>query len=107
MRRTSGKRLNSKITIKQTSQAKNAYHEMIDTWSTLATVWAYVQPLSGSEALEADKINAKSVVKFTIRARNDLGSEMHIVYSGRTYAIDYLPPYDPRREMEIIAHEVV
>lgn len=99
-------RLNKRVTIKQVTQAKNAYHEMIDTWTTLATVWAEVSPLNGREVFEAQKVNAASTIKVTMRARSDITSAMQLVYSGVTYAIDYVPPYDSRRDMEIIAHVV-
>lgn len=98
-------RLDKRVTIQQSSQAKNASHELIDTWSTLATVWANVQPLKGSEMFEAQKVNASSTIKVTIRPRSDITSRMRIVYASRTYDIDYIPPYDARMPMEIIAHE--
>lgn len=98
-------RLDKRVTIQQASEAKNASHEIIKTWSTLATVWANVQPLKGSEVFEAQKVNASSTIKFTIRPRSDITSTMRISYSDKTYEIDYVPPYDARTPMEIIAHE--
>lgn len=106
MRSTSGKRFPHRIVFQQATETKNAFHEIEKTWATVATVWARVEPLKGSEIFEAQKVNAQNSIKVTIRARNDLTNSMRLVYNSTNYEITYIPPYDARQDMTILANQI-
>lgn len=57
------------------------------TWQDVATVWAAVENLYGREYWEAATIQAENTVKFTIRYRKDLSSDMRIKFQGQHYEI--------------------
>ena len=96
-----------RITIQTPTKTKNALHEPVTTWANLAstpTIWSRIEPVTGMEQLEANKLTATTTVRITIRPRSDLTSEMRIIHGATTYQIDYIEPYDPHRDMIITAH---
>lgn len=102
MRTVRGKRFNAKVTFQSASESTDAYHEVTKTWSNISsnpTVWAYVEPVKGSEVFEAQKVNAKHTILITIRPRNDLTGKMRVVFNSNNYELTYVPPYEPRKEM--------
>lgn len=56
-------------------------------WQDIATVWASVENLYGREYWQAAAIQAENTVKFTIRYRKDLSSDMRIKFQGQHYEI--------------------
>lgn len=58
------------------------------TWATLATVWARIEPLSASERVEADRIEAAVRHRVTLRHRGDLTHAMRFVSGTRILKID-------------------
>jgi SPP1 family predicted phage head-tail adaptor len=83
-------KLDRRITLQSRTTAANAYNEPIETWATLATVWASIDyPLTGSGETFQDAINqAATNITFTIRHRDDVGFVERISYNGDTYDIE-------------------
>lgn len=107
MRLNSGRRFNSRIIIQSATETKNALHEIEKNWSTVATIWANVEPMKTDEAFDADKVNARTVINVMTRARNDLTTSMRLVYAGANYEITGVSPYDARRATELTAVSIV
>jgi len=82
-------KMRERVTIQTASEAANAYGERIETWSTLATVWAQVEYrlAVGDEDLRADRMTALRTVHFTIRSRTDFTEKARIGYRDKTYNI--------------------
>lgn len=102
-------KLDQQVTFKTPTEAKNAVHEIIQTWANISTdptVWAQIEPVNGREYFESQQIRAESNVKITIRARSDLTTKMRVVHGSVTYEIDYIPPYIRQQYMTLMCHVV-
>lgn len=81
-------KLNQQIVIQSYTPTRNSIgEELIKTWSTVATVWASVDPLSGRELLAARDIRAEVTTRIRIRYRTGLTPKMRIVHGSSTYEI--------------------
>ena len=63
------------------------------TWRPLATVWALVEPVSGTERIVADRLTGVVTHVVTMRFRGDVTGGMRVLYRGRAYRV--LVAYDP------------
>lgn len=83
-------KMDRRITLQTRTVAANAYNEPIETWATLATVWAALEyPITGSDEETADKLNiARQRVHFTIRYRDDTGYVERVLYNSEVYDIE-------------------
>jgi SPP1 family predicted phage head-tail adaptor len=79
--------MREKITIKQQTGGKNSYGELVDSWSTVSTVWASKEPLLGNEYFSADMINSKVTVKFRCWYFEGVENNMRIYHNNEIYDI--------------------
>jgi len=82
--------LKQQVVIESASYVQDDTGEAVETWSTLATVWAKVEMLVNVESGEkqlADKKTNIAPVFFTIRLRSDIDETMRISYRSATYEI--------------------
>ena len=77
------------VTVQQFSTTTDSNTgEKVRSWSTYTTAWARVQESeSGNEAVDADRIEAKQTVVFTMRHDAGINAKMRIVWEGRNYNI--------------------
>jgi SPP1 family predicted phage head-tail adaptor len=84
-------KLRSRIIIEEKSIADNGFGGHTETWTTLATVWAKVEHLSGRELQMAQQISPDILYEITIRYRSDVTTNYRINYrinySGRYFNI--------------------
>lgn len=85
--------LDRRITIEQNTPGQDTYGAPIESWSTLATVWAGVAVQSGREFLAdearlAERVIAERKTVFTIRWRPDVTTLMQVRYGGDLYNIN-------------------
>lgn len=71
-------------------------------WATHATVWARVEPVTGSERLEAEAIGAHLGYQVVTRYRADLSPSMRLAWTpyggtSKTLEIHGVHPMDGRR----------
>jgi SPP1 family predicted phage head-tail adaptor len=75
-----------RLVIQQPSQiGQDAYGAPNRSFSTLATVWGQIEPLTGAETDFGDQIVAQSTHRLTIRYRDDVTSQMQATHRGDTY----------------------
>jgi len=79
--------LDKRITIQQVQQSQDGTGQPIETWSTLATVWAGIIDSRGDERFRAGQEGANVTRIFRVRYRSDLDEQMRILYDGRYYDI--------------------
>jgi SPP1 family predicted phage head-tail adaptor len=79
--------LRSKVIIEEATYTDNGFGGKITTWTTLATVWAKVEHLSGRELQIAQLIAPNILYEFTIRYRADMSTQYRIYYSGQYFNI--------------------
>ncbi len=101
-----GRRKN-RVIIERYSSAQDSFGAEVPTWSTLKSVWAFIQPIAGSEGTQGGKIDAKVTHKINIRF-TDITPADRINDKGRIYNITrVLNILESRKEMELEVIEVV
>jgi SPP1 family predicted phage head-tail adaptor len=85
-------KLNDRITIQQVAETRDAYGGVIETWTTVATVWARVQYRPGKEYFKADQVNAEAAALFYIRYRTGIKRKMRISFDGGEWDIQDIRP---------------
>ena len=85
--------MDRRIVLQRATLATNAYGERVETWGTLATVWAQIQYKEGSgkEAVQSDQLFSSQPVHFIIRYSTDVSSirpSDRVSYNGDTYQIE-------------------
>lgn len=102
--------LRHRITIQEPSASQDSYGEETPVaWSTLATVWAAFEPLSGDERYieVADQRLAETRVRFRIRYRDDVTHKMRVSWRSRTFNILEVRNVGGRdREVYLICEEL-
>jgi len=100
-------KLRHRVTIQQATATRDTIGVPEDTWSTLATVWAAVEPLTGREFVEAFRTNAELTHRVRIRYRSDVTAKMRVLESSRHYDIvAVLDVKGEMRELHLMCREV-
>jgi len=100
-------RLNKRVTIKSLSTTTDGYGQPQDIWSTVATVWAAVETLSGSEFFAARKLHAEVTTKLTIRYRTGIDRTMRALVNSKTFEIMYvINVNEANRELQLFCKEL-
>lgn len=100
-------RLRKRVSIQQPVQAVNAYGERIVTWSTVATVWAAVEPLRGREMFDAEQVQAEISHRVILRYRSGLDSTYRLLLASRVLQIQTVIDVDERhRELHLMCREM-
>jgi SPP1 family predicted phage head-tail adaptor len=99
--------LDRRITIERAAatQDPGSGHD-IQSWATLATVWAKVTPVSDRERVASAQVSAEITDRFLIRWSpqvSGVSPKDRIVYGGRTYNISGVKEIDRRVGIEITA----
>ncbi len=89
--------LNTRITIQQSAETQSASGAVTAAWSTLATVWAERNDLTGREYLQAQQAGSEITTQFRIRWRSDVTAKMQVVHGSATYSIEALFDREGRR----------
>ena len=77
-----------------------------DTWSTIDTVWARIEPQAGREFQSSDRTTYRLTHKITIRKNNLVKAHHRIQYNNRTFAIFSVKEIDERRSWtELLCEE--
>lgn len=99
--------LNRIVVIQTPTATQDAAGQPIPTWATLATVWANILHLSGSETIKADA--EASTVKASIRIlrRTDINASMRVVHGTTNYQIRAVLPDEVDRDKMDLVCEVI
>ena len=83
-------RMDQRVTFQVPTLSSDGGGGQVAAWGnipTTPTVAARVQPKSGREGMEEDRMSAQSVFEITIRNRTDINERMRIVWLGENYNI--------------------
>lgn len=81
--------------------------EMVQSWSSLGTVWASIESLKGQEKWAAAQRQSTIDTKITIRYLSGVSVKGKIVYGSITYMIESIINIDERnRELQIMCYRV-
>lgn len=76
------------------------------SWSSGATVWAEITPLSGGELLRQDRLSATITHRISLRYRSDVAPEMRFRSGERLFEILTVRDVDERhRRLECLCEE--
>ena len=94
--------LRHSVTLQRRSTTKGAMGGKKDSWSTLATVYAAIRPVSGREFDAAKMANSKRTHEVRIRSYSGLTTSDRILFGSRVFNIESILNVDERdREMII------
>ena len=96
-------RLDRRLTLQRRTLTENDYGEPVETWTTLATVWAEKIPVRGSERYVAMQTVAEVDTRFKIRYRTDVSPLDRVVCAGITYDVQGVIEIGRREGWEILA----
>lgn len=101
------------VTLQRKTGATNTTGEETDTWTTLATVWASVEPFidsrrGGTEEMQASQLIAISWTRIRMRysASFSIGPRDRVSWNGRVFDIVNVNNREERNaELELICKE--
>jgi SPP1 family predicted phage head-tail adaptor len=100
-----------RVVFERATVAQDAFGEPDQTWATLATRWALVQPMKGAERFAANQVQADVDHRIVCRfdsTLSDLSPGDRATWDGHTYDIKSVIVRDhTRKEVEILAQEHV
>lgn len=62
-------RLDKRVTVQRRSSTKDSYGQELDSWTTIAQVWAQVKPLGGKERMRNTAMVVESILTHTVTVR--------------------------------------
>ena len=80
-------RLRHRVSIQSTSESTDAFGALTDSWSTDATVWASIEPISGREAQIAKQTNPLVSHRVVMRYRSGVTPKNRILFGSSVYHI--------------------
>lgn len=99
-------RLNKRVVIEQQSATTDSYGQPLNTWTEVATVWAAIEPLQGSEYHAASRDNVDVKTRIRVRYRAGMDRTMRITYKGTTFEIlDVINPKFANVELQLMCKE--
>ena len=102
--------LRNQVELQTNSPSTNGFGEQIASWTTVATVWASITPLSGREFVEAKAREVDATVRITIRYRSDMlpTPNWRVKFGSRYYDIDSVINRDERgKTVDLMCREVM
>lgn len=100
--------LRHRITIQSRTPTPDEMGGFTEAWSSVATVWSDIKPISANERMFAMKLEDNTTHKIRIRHRAGLDAGMRILFGSRTFQIKGIITDEERRVwMEIRAVEGV
>lgn len=79
--------LRHRVTIQGVTDTASAFGDVSQSWSSVATVWASVEPLNAREAFEAEQTKTKVSHKVMMRYRSDVSTKNRVQHDSRTLNI--------------------
>jgi SPP1 family predicted phage head-tail adaptor len=86
---------------------RDAFGAEVKSWGTLATVWAKVVAVSGSEQVSRAAGVALTLYEITLRYRDDVDTTLRVLYEGLTLEINAVLTSDDTGAMLLQCQQVV
>lgn len=100
--------LRHRITLQELVTGQDEAGQPVDMWQDVATVWASVEPLRGTEYWAAAQVQAERTVRIRIRYRPGIRPDMRVLYAGRVFNIQsIIDPEERHRELQLMCKEVL
>lgn len=82
--------MDRRVTLQRKSETDDGLSTVVNSWTTLATVWAKLMPLTSAERFAAGEVGAYNRATFMIRrdsAWDDLSAKDRLTYGGAVHDI--------------------
>ena len=86
------------ITVQQKQKTEDALGQTIETWVDYASMWANVKFESGAEFNRANRESSEVVASVRVRYREDITTEMRVMFKGKVYNLYSQPLPDNFKE---------
>ena len=98
--------LRHRLALKRKKRARGAQGGWTESWSTVATVWGSMSPLSGIELIEAKKQGWEATHMAKIRYYAGLNPKYRITFDSRDFEIVSVQNLDERKiVLEVMCKE--
>ena len=99
--------MDQKAVIETPTEGTNSIGEPTFTWSTFATRWIALLPLSGAERVASLQNEGTVTRRVRLRYTPGLKPKMRLVSEGRTFEIDSVVERGRREEHELLVTEAL
>ena len=94
--------LDQRVVLERFTSEQDDTGQMIDTWVTLGTVWAAVEPQAGREFVAAGAQQSELTTKIRIRHRPGITSGDRVTHDGRVYDIQSVIDYRSEKRQLVL-----
>lgn len=94
-------RMDRRITLQTPTTSTGTTGQPLNTYASLATVWANKREVSGTERNQEGQEIASGVTLFTIRWRSDVGAKERVAHDGVTYDIVFTKELGREQYLEL------
>ena len=94
--------LDQRVVLERFTSEQDDTGQMIDTWVTLGTVWAAVEPQAGREFIAAGAQQSELTTKIRIRHRPGITSGDRVTHDGRVYDIQSVIDYRSEKRQLVL-----
>jgi len=95
-----------RVAVQSIARVSDGQGGFTESWSTDATVWAWVRPVKGFEKFQAAQLQSPVTHKVTIRYRTGVTTKQRLLLGTRVLAIrEVLDPGEGHTFLELTATE--
>tara|TARA_R100000773_G_C4221020_1_gene119849 strand:+ start:1661 stop:1987 length:327 start_codon:yes stop_codon:yes gene_type:complete len=99
-------RMRYPVTLQSPTVTRDAGGGLTESYTTLATLFADIRPVSGSEKYRQGKLQESVTHEIIVRYRSDIATNYRIVYESRNFNIRNIRNIDERdRFLKLICTE--
>ena len=95
-------KMRQRVTIQARASTQSGTGQPTGAWSTVATAWASIEPLSGREQLAAQAAQSETTHRVTMRYRSGITTKMRISFGGRLFNITSVRSLEERGRVMIL-----
>lgn len=89
-------RLRHRLQLQQPVETRDDYGGAVKSFTTVATVWGAIEPLSGKEYLAIAQTQNEATVRLIIRYRSSIDESWRVISGGKAYSIQSIINHDER-----------
>jgi len=99
--------LRHRVALQSVGTTYDDYGDLSDSWSTAASVWAAIDPVSGSEKDISGELSGVVTHKIKIRYRASVSPQNRITFDSRTFQVESVRNWQERKiYLELLCKEV-
>lgn len=87
-----------RVTIEAPSSTKDTSGQLVTSWAPIRETWAYIETLTGGEAIQAQAVVSQASVRIEMRYRPGITAAMRARYGSQIFDIGAVIDVDMRHE---------